>query len=122
MKWFWMLFLVVAPLGALETHGEFRAGHDVEKTSVAFTLIRLEVTQAPVTLYGSVRTWFWFDFPGGRPFRNIYDVGARVDWKNLFLDVNHFCNHPVYSEMKRYEWLNNIWGETITTVSIGVRW
>lgn len=116
-----VLLLAASPLMAIDVHGEFQAGHSVEDTA-AFTDIRLELVQASVTLYGGIRTWYWLDLPGGRPFRNIYDIGARLSWDVLFLDVNHFCNHPVFSEMPRYEWLNQKWGETITTVSVGVRW
>ncbi len=121
MKWIWILLLLTSPLGALETHGEFRVGHDVDSLN-AFTYVRIELVQAPMTLYGSWRTWFEFDFPTGHPFRDIYTVGLRLDWRNLFLDVNHFCNHPVYSVALADRWQSNVWSEAITTVSIGVRW
>ncbi len=121
MKWMLLFLLLSFPLGALEIHGEFQVGHDTE-SPLAFTYILLEVIQAPVTLYGSWRTWFEFDMPSGYPFRDIYTVGAELTWGNVFFDVNHFCNHAVYSPALAERWQSNVWGETITTVSIGVRW
>lgn len=123
MKWVFFLMLSM-PLGALETHGEFRVGHDTESPN-AFAYVRLEITQAPITLYGSWRTWFEYDLVPpltGHPFRDIYEVGARLDWRNLFFDVNHFCNHAVYSAALADQWRSNVWGEAITTISAGVRW
>ncbi len=121
MKWFFLFLLLSMPLGALETHGEFRVGRDVE-SPLAFTYILIEVTQAPVTLYGSWRTWFEFDPPSGYPFRDIYTVGAEIVRGIVFFNIEHFCNHPVYSPALEDRWQSNIWGETITTISIGVRW
>ena len=121
MKWALLFLLVSARLFPVDIHGEFQVGSSVEEP-VAFTYIRLEVIQSPVTLYGSWRTWFELDLPSGYPFRDIYEAGLRIDWSNLFLDVNHFCNHPVWSQGDYSEWLNNKWGETITTISVGVRW
>ena len=121
MKWFFLFLLISAPLTAIETHGEFRVGHDADSAN-AFTYVRLELVQAPVTLYGSWRTWFEFDPPTGHPFRDIYTVGAEIAWSNLFLDVNHFCNHPVWSFALKDRWQSNVWSEAITTVSVGVRW
>ena len=121
MKWILLFLLITAPLVALETHGEFRAGHDVESPT-AFTYIRLEVVQAPITLYGSWRTWFEFDPPTGNPFRDIYTVSAEIAWGDLFLDLNHFCNHPVLSRALVRQWNSNVWEESITTISVGVRW
>ncbi len=116
-----ILLLTAAPVVALETHGQFQAGRSVED-STAFTYLQIEIVQSIVTLYGGIRTWFWLDLPAARPFRNIYDIGARLSIGSLFLDLNHFCNHPVWSEMERYEWYSQKWGETITTISVGVRW
>ncbi len=123
MKWFFLFLLLSMPLGALETHGEFRVGSDVSSAN-SFTYVLLEFVQGPVTLYGSWRTWFEFDldYASGYPFRDIYTVGVRLDWRNLFLDVNHFCNHPVYSPALEDRWQSNVWGETMTTISVGVRW
>lgn len=119
MKWIFILLLTAAPLGAFEVHGEFQAGHDIE-SQLSYTYIRLELVEAPIMLYGGWRTWFEFDLASGYPFRDIYEVGARFSWRNLFLDINSFCNHPVlYQEAG---WRSNIWGENITTVSVGIRW
>ena len=119
-RWILLLALIVAPLGALEPHGEFRVGH-VGKTSAAFTYVYLEFAQGPVTLYGSWRTQFEVDPPWGYPFSDTYEVGARLDWRGWFLDINHFCEHAVWSGQE--DW-GSLKGRNIdqTTISVGVRW
>lgn len=116
-----VLLFCCASTFAIEPHGEFHVGVEPESNN-AYTYVLLEFVQGPVMLYGSWRTWFEFNFPSAYPFRDIYTVGARVNWNNVFLDIQHFCNHPVWSRQERKEWLNNKWSETITTVSVGVRW
>ena len=114
-----LLFLIAAPLGALEVHGEFQAGYSPQD-ELSFTEIRLEFVQGPVTLYGGWQTWFDLDLPRAIPYRDIYDVGARIDWRDLFLDINHACDHPVWSGQK--DWLSQKWVDVTTTISLGVRW
>lgn len=117
--WIILFLLATVSTGALEVHGEFQIGRDV-KRPLAFAYVRLEFTQVPATIYGGWRTWFEPDFPWGDPFRDIYDAGLRLDWRGFFVDLNHFCNHPVLSVYD--DWLSNVWGEKKTTVSVGMRW
>jgi len=120
MRWMALIFLLLSsPLTAMDVHGEFRVGRDLQEP-LAFTYLRLEVPVSLFTAYGSWHTWFEFDLPEAYPFRDIYEVGVRLDWRNLFLDVNHFCNHGVFSD--ETDWRNQKWVEVITTVSVGVRW
>jgi len=116
IKWIMLLLILPTMLYAVDVGGEFKVGHDLD--DLAFTFIQLEITQLPVTLYGSWRTWFEVDDMAGYPFRDIYTVGIEVVWDNLFIDVSHFCNHPVVSRT----WRDSTWGEVMTTVSVGVRW
>lgn len=121
MRWVILFLLIAVSVSALDVHGEFRAGRST-RNPTAFSYVRLEFVQVPVTLYGGWRTWFMLRPPSGYPFRDIYDAGLRFDWRNLFVDMNHFCNHAVWSPALEEKWLSNVWGETITTISVGVRW
>lgn len=83
--------------------------------------------------YVGSRTWFVADWQGlsGYPYREIYYYGNRFYVAGFFIDVQHFCNHPVYStsiHSKEVSWNNpnddwwsNVWGDTITTISIGYK-
>ena len=113
------LLLLATSLGALEIHGEFQVGRAVEEP-LAFTYLRLELPVSLVTLYGSWRTWSEVEIPEAYPFRDIYEIGVEVAWRDLFFDLNHFCNHGVFSD--ETGWRSQKWGEVITTVSAGVRW
>ena len=117
-----MLFLALSGF-ALDVGGEFRIGHDTG-SPLAFTHILIELIQEPFILYGGWRTWMEFSslFDYKYPFRDIYEIGIKVGWENWFVDLNHFCNHPVWVKQLNEEWLDNMWGEALTTVSIGVRW
>lgn len=119
MRWVLIFLLLSSPLIAMDLHGEFQVGRDLSEP-LAFTYLRLELPLSLVTLYGSWRTWFEFDLPKAYPFRDIYEVGVEVIWRDLFFDLNHFCNHGVFSD--ETDWRNQKWGEAITTVSVGVRW
>ncbi len=106
---------------SLDIHGEFQVGHDVESPN-AFAYVYLEVTQTPAMLYGSWRTWFELESLWGTPFRDIYELGLQLSWRSLFVDLNHFCNHPVWSRSNQSSWLDNRWGQAITVLSIGMKW
>lgn len=119
MKWGIILLLLVTPLNALEIHGEFRVGSSLDEQ--AATKIRIDLVQAPVTLYGGWMTEFIVAPPWGYPLSDTYEVGVRLDWSRWFLDVNHFCEHAVWSEQKDWGSLQKQ-NRDQTTVSIGVRW
>ncbi len=116
-----ILFLSLSTAAnAIEVHGEFHAGYSPQK-ELSFTEIRIEfVMLSVVTLYGGWQTWFDLDLPRAIPYRDIYDVGARIDWRDLFLDINHACDHPVWSGQQ--DWLSQKWVDVTTTISLGVRW
>lgn len=80
------------------------------------------------TLYGGSLTWMQMDWSGASayPFREIYFYGNRFSLVGFYIDVKHFCNHPVYSSKihgepmrENYKWWSNEWGQTITAISIG---
>ena len=52
------------------------------------------------------------------PYREIYTTGYKGQYGNVYIRLEHFCNHAVYSGAKYWE--SNMWGEQMTTISIGV--
>ncbi len=109
-----------------ELHGDFKIGKSLE-FDIAFAAINIsyeiEFSIMKLMIYGGWLTWFELtdSFLSNKPFRDIYSVGSRLYIYNLFIDINHFCNHPVFSGFGT-TWNKNIWGENLSTVSIGIEW
>ena len=55
--------------------------------------------------------------PKFEPFSVRYYVGGELTWKGLYLDVEHYCIHPVYSGGHLI-----VFYDERTTISIGYRW
>jgi hypothetical protein len=123
------ILLIIALLFAIPIYaetrltigGEVQLGSDIESYN-SFASIELNFNlyfwKCKNSVYGGYTTWFvmnWNEF-SGHPFRDIYHVGNRFSIYGFFIDVKHFCNHPVVSNRK---WQSNFWGENITAISIG---
>lgn len=128
----------------LTLSGEIELGSDIASynafadVNAAFNLYFWKCKNS---LYGGSTTWMQMDWnePTAYPFREIYYLGNRFSIYGFFIDVKHFCNHPVksnelHNSQKTYwdssgksttyysmnsKWYSEFWGETITTVSIG---
>ena len=84
-------------------------------------------------VYGGYLTWMEGDFVNSVfcPFREIYSIGARVQYYGFFVDVKHFSNHFVHSTdyhgssydfFKNERWYSDVWTEAMTTVNFGYEW
>lgn len=75
--------------------------------------------------YAGSRTWFIFGQKGsksGWPYREIYYFGNTLSIKGFFIDVMHFCDHPVsYSTTITKKWWKNNYIESMTTISVGYK-
>lgn len=123
----------------LTLSGEIELGSDIASynafadVNAAFNLYFWKCKNS---LYGGSTTWMRMDWykPSAYPFREIYYYGNRFSLYGFFIDVKHFCNHPVNSKTIHSTteifpdgtivkikdgWWSNYWGETLTTVSIG---
>ena len=106
-----------------DLHGELEIGKTFEDTSgyikvdllYAWTLGCLELD-----LFGGWLTWF--DMTERlftcSPFQDIYSIGACLHWEPFYLQIKHFCNHPVYDGYQR----RGIIGGNLTAISVGVCW
>ena len=74
--------------------------------------------------YGSWETWAaWGTGKQGTPFRDTYGFGVDLEWKGVYIDLNHYCSHQVMSD-KGYEnkyQTPPVWDQKLTTISIGYR-
>ncbi len=108
-----------------DIHGEVKAGKALE-IDAGFTEITIqydfEFDKSILTFSGSWLTWFQFTdkIILFAPFQDIYSVGAEYKINNMFFNINHFCNHPVYSGYGILEDLKR--GENLTTISAGIKW
>lgn len=92
--------------------------------------------------YAGIRTWMIREeIKSCQPFRSIYTIGYKISYEKFYIDIQHYCNHAVYTDaMEEYwteknsfsnfqvtetpanqYWLSNKWGETVTTVAIGFK-
>jgi hypothetical protein len=123
----------------LTLSGEIELGSDIASynafadVNAAFNLYFWKCKNS---LYGGSTTWIRMDWykPSAYPFREIYYYGNRFSLYGFFIDVKHFCNHPVKSNelhstrivingrdyyTMNEKWYSNFWGETLTTISVG---
>ncbi len=56
-----------------------------------------------------------------RPYRNVYWVGYKVMMGSTFIDLSHYCDHPVYSNMGRWNADDHRIVEG-TVLSVGIDW
>ena len=124
-----LLLLLIPYIAFTEIHGEFQIGKELSDNNIAFTEIELsydfDIWQINFMPYGSITTWFYIDWErlvGQSPFRTVYDIGLRTSYKIFFIDINHFCNHPIYASYSISKWSDMKWQDGLTTLSIGVKW
>jgi hypothetical protein len=77
-----------------------------------------------VTPFFGWKTWSEYDSGlSGKPFRDTYTVGGKMEWNNFYVDVYHFCTHDVVSNNVSYEYRyqRDTWMQAQTIVSIGYK-
>ena len=122
-----ILILLFLPVSAIaETHGFFEFEKALEN-DYAKAEIQLElhhnIWRFENTLYGGWETWFVLHDLKGAPFCSIYHMGYQIMYKPFYLEIEHFCNHPVYSTYNRDWWGSNFRNsQKLTTVGIGIKW
>jgi len=122
-----MLLLILVPISLYaEICGHFVVGNVIEN-EWAYAEIEIQwwIGKGSLKneLYGGWQTWFIPHDLRGTPFKDVYFLGDRIYFKNFYIELEHFCNHPVYSYYNRSWWNNNISNRgSLTTISIGVEW
>ena len=126
---FFVIFFMVFAITSLypaEIHGFFRFGKTLEND---WAVAELEMSfdhniwRFENSLYGGWETWMVYGGKSSYPFKDIYHVGYRAVYKPIYVEIEHFCNHPVYSTYNADWWnVNQRSGNALTTVSIGVEW
>ena len=122
-----ILLVILLPISLYaEIHGVLEVGKAIEN-KWAYAEIELQwwVGKGSLKneLYGGWQTWFVFGGFNNYPFKDIYFFGDRIHFKNLYFEIERFCNHPVHSRYNK-DW----WGEImstqsyLTTISMGVQW
>ena len=70
-------------------------------------------------VYGGWLTWMYFQENEGRPFIGVYTAGHESWYKNMFIKINHYCNHHIISNGNDYKH-QEFWGGNLTAISIGI--
>ena len=93
------------------------------RTSIRFGL-PVQIKGFTIRPYGSWETWAaWGTGKQVTPFRDTYGLGVDLEWKGVYIDLNHYCSHRVMSD-KGYEnkyQTPQVWDQNLTTISIGYR-
>ena len=109
-----------------ELHGYFEFGKTLETTEAVakFELqLHSDIWRFHNELYGGTEVWMKYGGISSYPFKDIYFLGDRIRFEPFYIEIEHFCNHPVYSKYNHEWWIRNKYsGNTLTTVSIGVYW
>ena len=127
-----VLLSIAIDSNSLEIHGELKLGKDLfHEDQLGFVNLDLSLDQDiwlfNIKLYGGIKTWFQFrNFNDWlSPFRVTYEFGSMLSIDVFFIDVYHFCSHPVLGDYMREGWNagNSVnWQQWLTTLSVGVKW
>ncbi len=124
-----VLLFIAIDSKALEVHGQFKIGKDlVHEDQLGFANLNLSVNQDiwlfNIKLYGGIRIWFQFTKDIWlSPIRGVYEVGTTLLFMDLFfVNLYHFCSHPVWASYTKANWNEINWQQSLTTLSIGVQW
>jgi len=123
---FFIMFFMGPPLYA-EVHGSFEVGRDIDRPE-AYAKVDLDysfpVVALTIHIYGGWETWLQTG-TDGLPYTMMYDVlltGLKVDIDDIYVDVHHWCSHPLWSNPP-YKGNTNVYIHQIRTiVSVGVKW
>ena len=122
-----LLLIITFPVSA-DIHGSFEIGKDLDEDIAVAAIdlsVDIQIWQLVWTIYGGWDTWFfinWESIIGQGPFRDIYEIGTRIQWKFIYIDWNYFCNHAVYSATSAKKWNDLRWGDYRNVVSVGIKW
>ena len=109
-----------------ELHGYFKFGKTLETTEAVakFELqLHSDIWRFHNELYGGTEVWMKLHNIHGEPFKDIYFIGDRIRYEPFYIEIEHYCNHPVYSSYNHEWWIENRKSKNgLTTVSIGVQW
>lgn len=52
------------------------------------------------------------------PYRDTYKIGGQINYRNIYLKLEHFCTHPVWSTKEQFE--RKAFQEDQTRLGIGI--
>jgi hypothetical protein len=114
-----MLLLPVCAFAQIYAQGN--AGYEMETGFIITNLgvgYQAGLWHVTIDLYANVKVMMEY---GGRaafhPFNDTYTAGLVLDYKGVFVRIEHFCSHPVYSYREQFN--RYFSGGNSTTVSVG---
>ena len=120
--------LLLIPLSAIaEMHGSLEFGRDIDY-SQAYAKINLDYSFPIWTLvthiYGGWETWFHtdkFSLPGGLMY-DTYLVGLKIDIGDIYIDIHHWCSHPMGEQFIYPQSYNLQFYQGRTVIGAGIKW
>jgi len=130
MKWIMVFILLFVPLSlSAEIHGYLELGKGINNDwAMVKTEIQWWVGNGDVKneLYGGWETWMNFRVGLGnnRPFTSMYTIGDRFHYKNMYVGIESFCIHPIWSSSNVAHWneIKSTYQGGMVTTFIGVEW
>ena len=123
---FFVVFFMGPPLFA-EIHGSFEVGRDIDRPET-YAKVDLDysfpVWMLTTHIYGGWETWLQTG-TDGLPYTMIYDrylVGLKIDIGDIYINVHHWCSHPLWSDPPHRIYTNIDLNCTRTVVSMGIKW
>lgn len=92
-----MLALLVSSLWA-DVHGSVSMGAGGASgvaRGVVLLGYNIDVGEIVVDPYFKTTTYFYLENFSGKPFRDIYEIGLKIYRGPFYIQVYHYCDHPV---------------------------
>lgn len=130
MRTFIIFLLIAAPCAAqsVDISASYEPNQNVYRTStiVGFPIGYKHFSVMP---YGAWETWAdWNGVVKGRPFRDTYSLGVRIELYSVYADIMHYCKHNVSSyqvDGKDVQDRRSIdyraWDSTMTLITVGFK-
>ena len=120
-KWLYLIIFLLIPISlfAGEIHGNIEFGTTVIDREVYSKIMvgyNYNIWKINNCFYGGWETWAVFPKQGlimDKVLYNIYMIGHRIQYKDIYFKTEHECKHTEYSKESTY---------STTTFSIGIEW
>jgi len=106
-----------------EVHGNFEFGHDLQN-DVWFTDLNIRYdfkAFLDFSIFGGTKVIMEKDGYHGMPFKDIYTIGGKAQYKMICFQYEYYCVHKVISSGRTYLLYRNTFGN-VSNISIGIEW
>jgi len=111
-----------------EIHGNVEIGQN-PNTQQIFSIVNIsydfDLWIFDNSIYSGIEVW---SLPADEinpvsPFLDTYKIGYTISYKIFYINIYHWCSHPVYHNQSSIVWRETIkLDQEATTIAVGIRW